>query len=170
MWIFMSDAMLSIVTDPKYPDNLTVRARARGDIERVFPKARVHHTPMRDYAYRAFVPRRIVAAALSKRIHDIDTPNFKDSVKENDRHDAYASCWSAMLRFQSGRARPGQGLYRQNRSQRRLWAAYAAEDAPEDDGLDDSRLGMPHWEPRPRPEPDPDDEAAWDYMRERGWA
>lgn len=173
MWIFMNDAMLSIVTDPRNPDQLTVRARAKGDIERVFDRARVFKTPLRDYAYRAYIPRRVVAAVLSKRIHDIDAANFKSSVRENDRHDAYADCWSAMMRFQTKRERAdrGQGLYGQRSLQRRIWDDLASEAEDEDFGLDDSRLGMPHWEPRRKPEAveDPDDAAAMAYMRERGW-
>lgn len=162
MWIFMTDSMLSIVTDPDNPDLLLVRARAHGDIEQVFRDARVKHTPDRDYAYRARIPRKVVAAVISKRVFNISTPNFKAGVKQDDRHDAYASCWSAMMRFQQGRkARAkSQSLDRKRQIQGRLI----------DDGLDDDHLGMPDWEPRRRVvDQDPEDTKAWSYMQQQGW-
>jgi hypothetical protein len=36
MWVFLSGAFLSIVQDKQKPERLVVRARRRGDIERVF--------------------------------------------------------------------------------------------------------------------------------------
>ena len=39
-------------------------------------------------------------------VGDIDYPNFKDGVRENDRHDAYLQVWSAMHQLQSKRAYP----------------------------------------------------------------
>lgn len=165
MWIFMTDAMISIVTDPENPDLLLVRARAKGDIEQVFRQAKVAHTPERDYAYRARIPRKVAAAVISKRVFNVSTPNFKAGVKQDDRHDAYASCWSAMLRFQHGRKdrAKGQGLYRKRQIQHRL-------DLARNDDLDDAALGMPDWEPRRRVvDEDPEDTRAWNYMREKGW-
>ena len=53
-------------------------------------------TPNNDYRFRAFIPREAVAAAIADRIMNTDYPNFKGSVKENERHDAYFSCWRAM--------------------------------------------------------------------------
>jgi hypothetical protein len=41
----MNKSFLSIVADLDNPDNLLVRARIRGDIERLFPEADVIHTP-----------------------------------------------------------------------------------------------------------------------------
>lgn len=43
MWVFMSDSFLSIVADSTVSksDCLLVRARREGDIERVFPEAKV---------------------------------------------------------------------------------------------------------------------------------
>ena len=168
MWIFMHDAMLSIVTTPKNDHLLTVRARAKGDIERVFERAKVTHTPERDYAYRAFIPRKIVAAVLSKRIHDIDTPNFKNAVKEDDRHDAYAGVWSCMMRFQTERARPkGQGLFRKQQTRNSVWEGLPADN---EDDLIEAGMGMPDWEPKARKGTEDDEDAkAWDYMRKQGW-
>ncbi len=104
MWIFLSDAMFSIVA----PDNdlkgnkLLVRGRFKGDIKRVFPAAKVKTTPRKDYRYRALVLRREVAAAVGIAVLSIDYPNFKDTVAKSDhrRHDAYSDVWMAMFRAQ----------------------------------------------------------------------
>jgi len=109
-WIFLNDAFLSIV-DPLAPllygkglphkgGVLLVRSRTQGDIERVFPGAQVEETPHRDYRFRTTLPRAVVAAAIAERIMDATYGNFKSSVKENDRHDAYLGVWSVMNRWQ----------------------------------------------------------------------
>lgn len=173
MWIFMNDAFLSIVADPKEPDRLIVRARAKGDIQRVFNRARVTETPHRDYAFRAFIPRKVVAAAISHRLHDITATNFKDSVKEQDRHDAYLSVWSAMMRFQTlrrdddGGSGKGQGLFRKRQIRRTVWEGLPQDD---DDDIDEGQLGMPDWEPKKRMSlQDEEDRLAWDFMQKQGW-
>lgn len=109
MWIFLSDAFLSIVKPPGAAGrkNLLVRARVKGDIERVFPGAEVTMTPDRDYRFRALVPLEQVAEALAQAARDIAYGNFKSSVKEHDRHVAYMGVWSEMHRLQVQRARKG---------------------------------------------------------------
>lgn len=109
MWIFLNNAFLSIVdTRPETSkrrgnlpnDPLTVRARFKGDIERVFPTARVTHTPDRDYAYRAFINRGTVAGVIAGSVHGLTAHNFKASVREKWRHDAYLNVWRVMEREQ----------------------------------------------------------------------
>ena len=41
MWIMLSDAFFSIVSKNCGPDELMVRARRKGDIEKAFPGAKV---------------------------------------------------------------------------------------------------------------------------------
>ncbi len=98
MWIFLNNAFLSIVAHRDKPDLLLVRARAEGDIERTFPDAET--CPVADYRYRAELPRQEVATAIAERVSGIDYDNFKGSVQETDRHDAYLHVWSAMFSFQ----------------------------------------------------------------------
>lgn len=100
MWIFFNDAFLSVVAHKTQPESLLVRARAAGDIEAVFPGAVVSHTPSHDYAYRAVLPRKDVAEVMLYRTAEIDYPNFKDSVTEEDRHYAYLDVWRSMMEFQ----------------------------------------------------------------------
>lgn len=106
MWIFLNDAFFSIVepgTDLPPKDrkgNLVVRARMRGDIEKVFRGSKVKETPARDYRFRAIVPRARVAEVIAWRIKNIDYGNFKNSVKNDKRHKAYGRVWGVMLSLQ----------------------------------------------------------------------
>lgn len=100
MWIFCNDAFLSIVDKAKTPGRLVVRARKKGDIERVFPGAKVSTTPDADYLYRAEIERGAVADAIAERVRGINYSNFKGSVPDRKRHDAYMGVWSVMNRYQ----------------------------------------------------------------------
>ncbi len=107
MWLSLSDSFLSIVAlegPTADPRQLLVRARVAGDIERVFPIATVAHTPKHDYAYRAILPRTVVATALAAVVQAIDYTNFKNSVPDRARHDAYFACWDAMYDLQVKKA------------------------------------------------------------------
>ncbi len=102
MWICMNDAFFSIVNIPGDDNQLKVRARFAGDIEEVFgPDVLVRKTPSRDYLYRAFIDRGRVAEVLAKRIENINYPNFKDSVLDRSKRDAYSSVWGVMYDAQS---------------------------------------------------------------------
>jgi hypothetical protein len=114
MWIYLNNAYLSIIDpdaaygggDGPKASKLLVRARFKGDIERVFPRAKVTTTPERDYRFRASIDRKWVAEAIAGAIENIDYKNFKGSTKEGFRHDAYAGCWGVMERAQRVRAEP----------------------------------------------------------------
>lgn len=105
MWIFLNNAMLSIVAHRTKPDTLLVRARVRGDIERVFAGAgmKVSRTPNADYLYRAELPRKRVADILRRAVEGIDYPNFKGSVRERDRLSTYHDVWDVMYDWQHRR-------------------------------------------------------------------
>ena len=100
MWIFLSNAFLSIVDKGGDGPTLLVRARKAGDIQRVFPGTRVEVSPRNDYRFRARVDREQVAQAMAEAVRQITYPNFKGSVGEHDRHEAYMDVWHAMYRFQ----------------------------------------------------------------------
>lgn len=108
MWIFLSDSFLSIVADAD-PALLVVRARRKGDIERVFPRLRAIRTLNRDYLYRRAIPRGLVEEAIAGAVAGIEYRNFKDSVKDNVRHAAYVSVWQTMHSYQA-RAAHGHRL------------------------------------------------------------
>jgi hypothetical protein len=100
MWIFLPNSFISVVQKPGDTDLLTVRARIKGDIETVFPDAKVEANKGTDYKYRARVPREIVAKALHDQVMGVNWANFKSAVKAKKRHDAYMGVWSAMYAVQ----------------------------------------------------------------------
>ncbi len=100
MWIFLNNAFLSIVDKGGDGTTLLVRARHAGDVERVFPTAMVERTPRIDYLYRARVPREEVAQRVGEMARGIAYGNFKASVKDPDRHDAYMGVWEEMYDWQ----------------------------------------------------------------------
>ncbi len=104
MWIFLNDAFFSIVEDHKNPLRFAVRARHKGDLEKVFlvsPKA-VLETPQNDYRFRVFLPKDIVIKRLTREMEMINYGNFKDSMDPNDkaRKAAYNRVWCAMYDWQ----------------------------------------------------------------------
>jgi hypothetical protein len=108
MWVFLSDAFLSIVAPdsrhPKYDetkDVLIVRARKKEDINRVFPDATVEQSMGRDYRYRAAINRVEVAQMMFNRVMDNNATNFKNTVHEDERHDAYNNVWEVMYNYQN---------------------------------------------------------------------
>ncbi len=101
MWIFLSDSYLSIVDKgDQSGTTLLVRARHAGDIERVFPDAKVQTGGGTDYRYRARIDREHVAQAIAGEIRGTSYENFKGSVTDRQRHDAYLGCWHEMFRYQ----------------------------------------------------------------------
>ena len=96
MWLFTSKSFISIVQKPGDTDLLTVRARIKGDIENMFPDAKVEANKGTDYKYRAKVPREVVAKVVADQVTGLGYPNFKSTVKQNKRHHAYMDVWSAM--------------------------------------------------------------------------
>lgn len=93
MWICLTDAFFSIVDKECGPDELLVRARRPGDIEKVFPNANVVSRAGTDYQFRAKVNRVDVANALMMEVMALDYGNFKGATKDRRLHDAYANFW-----------------------------------------------------------------------------
>lgn len=106
MWIFLSDAFLSVVADKDDPSGprLLVRSRREGDIERVFPEAEVATTPAADYRFRAWLPRERVAAVLQQQVKNLTYANFKSSIRDHAFHDAAMGAWSVMHSYQGQQA------------------------------------------------------------------
>ena len=102
MWIIMNKAYFSIVENKNNQDELLVRARVAGDIERIFPDAEVLKNTGADYLYRASVPKTVVSNTLKNEIENIDYGNFKNSVPWEDelRHDVYFNVWSELSKLQ----------------------------------------------------------------------
>ena len=101
MWIFLSNSFLSIVDKgDRTGQTLLVRARRKGDIENVFPKADVIEGGGTDYRYRARVDREEVALRMADEVRGVKYPNFKSTVRNHNRHVAYMTVWDAMYQYQ----------------------------------------------------------------------
>jgi hypothetical protein len=100
MWIFLSDSFMSIVAHASDPGSLIVRARHEGDIERAFPELSATVDESSDYRYWAIIARERVAQRLSELAAAVDYPNFKNTVLDHDRRDAYMEIWSTMYKLQ----------------------------------------------------------------------
>jgi hypothetical protein len=100
MWLMFSDCFLSIVSKDCAPGELLVRARRRGDIERMFPSVKATEDTTTDYLYRAVIHKAEIIAKIGTMIDGIDYPNFKNSVKDRELHDAYLDVWAAMAGVQ----------------------------------------------------------------------
>jgi hypothetical protein len=107
MWFMLNDCFLSIVNKDCARDELMVRARRPGDIEKLFPKAQVTEYTASDYHYRAAVKRTELAEALVGEISRVTYSNFKDSVQDKPLHDAYLRVWHAMAALQPKRPYAG---------------------------------------------------------------
>lgn len=103
MWVYLNNAFLSIVAHRTKPEFLLVRARLKGDIERVFPGAAVSESAHNDYRFRAEVRRAEVGRVFGEKFSSLQYDNFKHSVDEQDRHDAYVKAWEAMANLQRRR-------------------------------------------------------------------
>jgi hypothetical protein len=100
MWICQNQSFLSVVADRADPRKLLVRARVRGHIESVFPKAIVFESVGSDYKYRTLLSRRVVKQVISTQLENIQYDNFKNSVEDDDLHNAYLKIWSVMRELQ----------------------------------------------------------------------
>jgi len=105
MWICLNNAFLSIVSpeDLRDVDNLLVRARRPGDIERIFPGHTAETLDGRDYQFRALIPRKLVGATIATHLSSITYRNFKGSTRDHGLHTAYNSVWGIMARLQPQR-------------------------------------------------------------------
>ena len=102
MWVCLRDSFLSIVKKDCKDDELLVRARRAGDIERVFGKrAKVTRSTDSDYLYRAVISKTLVLDALIAEIDGIDYENFKNEVLDHELHLAYIRVWNVMAMMQS---------------------------------------------------------------------
>ena len=102
MWIVLNKSFLSIVKNRNNENQLLVRARVKGDIEKVFEDADVFEDENADYKYRSYISRENVANVISNELLNIEYDNFKNSVSKNDTHrvSAYMNVWNALYKIQ----------------------------------------------------------------------
>jgi hypothetical protein len=132
MWIMLNDAFFSIVHKDCKRDELLVRARRKGDIEKVFPNAKVVRVTHADYLFRAAIARETIEAAMVGELRRINYGNFKSSVQDKPLHDAYLKVWNAMADTQP--IRPYSGGFHQ---------AFDFETKPSDEDTSIDELNLP---------------------------
>lgn len=103
MWIATTRGFYSIVQNYHNPTKLLVRARLKGDLERLKEIAptlsKVEETRGRDYRWRAEIDRAGYALLLTRLASEIAYGNFKEEAgKKLSRrhHDGYAAIWTDM--------------------------------------------------------------------------
>ena len=103
MWIVLNDAFLSVVSKRGSETHLLVRARVRGDIEKIFCDAEVFEDGSADYKYRSYIDRDTVSKVIGDSISKIEYDNFKNSVSKDDhkRLQAYTNVWGALYELQN---------------------------------------------------------------------
>lgn len=115
MWLFTKDGFYSAVQDSYCSeDEVMIRGRNRGDIERLLAKAgdaesEIIVLPEADYRYRTKLPTEKWVWYVSHEAASIDYATVKDTLigSDDDRSEAYFTCWMALHRFQQ--ASTGEG-------------------------------------------------------------
>ena len=105
MWIVLNKSFLSIVKNRNNDEELLVRSRVNGDIEKVFQNADVFEDLKADYRYRSYIKRSEVAKTISEELLNINYDNFKNSVSKDDKNrlNAYMNVWSSLYKMQTAR-------------------------------------------------------------------
>lgn len=111
MWIFTPTAFVSIVAHRTKPGVLLVRARMKGDLERLFPGCKVVETRQADYRFRAEIARGRVAELVREQLTVLDYDNVKNAIPHRGevhelRHRAMNRVWGVMNDAQDEQLRP----------------------------------------------------------------
>ena len=118
MWIFLSDAFVSIVEDNKCADLVLVRARREkhlqnfltAEIEDVnidwaVKNARdncIEETAGRDYRWRVTLRKDVLSQLMVAHTSNINYPNFKDSIRSDRYHSIASNVWREAGHLQEG--------------------------------------------------------------------
>lgn len=121
MWIMLNDAFFSLVNKDCKPTEVLVRARMKGDLEKVFNDSKLLETAglkpvtvtrytKSDYLYRAVVDRKHMLAVMAAELERVVYSNFKASVRDSKLHNAYNRVWGIMAGLQEFPPYSGAGL------------------------------------------------------------
>ena len=103
MWVFLNNSFLSIVENRNNKEELLVRSRVRGDIDKIFPDSNIFEMENSDYKYRSYIKKIEVSEKIREIITNINYDNFKNSISksEDQRHSSYLNVWNEMRKLQS---------------------------------------------------------------------
>ena len=113
MWIFSKDGFVSVVEHRDDKELLLIRGRIKDDIEDIAnlaevltgEKPEIVEMPDADYRFRIFLSKHVFKEIMQVKIDDLDYPNFKSSIRDHDRHNAYLDIWSVMHGFATRKKR-----------------------------------------------------------------
>lgn len=105
MWLFCKHGFFSAVQNFDDSNLIHVRARFKGDLERLCEtyqvEPKVVSLPGTDYPFRMDFERGKWSEIVQHEAEAIDYENFKNAVHDGTKRDAaYMSVWSAMRRQQ----------------------------------------------------------------------
>ena len=115
MWIFCKLGFFSAVQHREKHDVLLVRARIKGDLERLLKEikdnglggqdgcfGKIQETPNADYRFRVEIRKQAFAEFLFVAAKEIDYDNFKNAAHDGTvRDEAYMDVWRAMWSAQN---------------------------------------------------------------------
>ena len=103
MWVFLNNSFLSIVENRNNKEELLVRSRVRGDIDKIFPDSNIFEMENSDYKYRSYIKKVEVSEKIREIVTNINYDNFKNSISksEDQRHSSYLNVWNEMRKIQS---------------------------------------------------------------------
>ena len=103
MWIFLNNSFLSIVENRNNKEELLVRSRVRGDIDKIFPNSNIFEMENSDYKYRSYIKKIEVSEKIKEIVTNINYDNFKNSISKSEdlRHSSYLNVWNEMKKLQS---------------------------------------------------------------------
>lgn len=96
MWVFLNDAMVSIVRDYRNLDLLLVRSRIEGDVQRAIPGAEVIEHSRPDWKYTTTVSRSELKDALANAVDRLNYFDYEASLDGNTRHRAMVAVFGAL--------------------------------------------------------------------------
>lgn len=104
MWLFTPKGFISIVADKNDSEGPRLLARARSKQHLVDVLGDWIDEPFStypsDYAWRAWIKRKDLLTVMDKAVNSIDYTNFKDSIIEDEYHDACLGVWNSMYGYQ----------------------------------------------------------------------
>lgn len=100
MWIFTKSGFYSVVADQEQAGKVVVRSRWKEDLANLNKglkvKGKIIQAQKADYPFRMIIDQLAWARFLHGQAEMIDYLNFKDQIKDYERHDLYLKVWAAL--------------------------------------------------------------------------
>ena len=96
MWLYMNNAIISVVENMNNSNELLVRSRYLHHLQKLLDfngteessaavhdgKIKIFEDDFADYRYRAYVEKRVFSELIAKRVLEIDYSSYKASIHE----------------------------------------------------------------------------------------